>query len=442
MSSPWKILLPSVLVLFAVACGTTTAPAPATVPASPSDGLIDPRTDSVAPLPSAYGKRFESAWRNLQSGNFEVAYEGFSNVLRKYPQYTPAILGQAAVNVQRQEFDEATAKVADVLASQPENFAALYYRAEIEYRRGENQAALQHFQSLAGQDQYQSLVQERITALRSKLFNDLYAKATREANAAEAAETLRQALALQPEATAARLLLVQKLIETSRFDDARRQIEPLLHASDTASKPDVLEALARIDIGKSRYQEAITRYEQLARTYPGRYDQQLADVKQRWVEMNLPPQYQTALASKAITRTDLAVLVFWDLPMVRFASNLPEPPIAVDIPTVMGREEFVRALSLGLFTVDSVTRRAYPDRPLSSSSFLRIATRLMTLRGAPACAGGAVGDTDAARSVSVLTSCGIPLGGLNASTDIPLTGRQASAILEGIRRKLGSTEER
>ena len=246
---------------------------------------------------------------------------------------------------------------------------------------------------------------------------------------------LKKALALQPEAAGARLLLVQKLIDTSRFDDARRQIEPLLHVSESANQPEVQEALARIDIGKGRYQEAIARYEQLARANPGRFDRQLADIKQRWVEMNLPPQYQSALANPVLTRSDLAVLIFWDLPSIRFAANLPEPPIAVDIPTSSGREEFVRALSLGLFSVDPLTRRAYPDRTISSPAFLRIAARLLNLRGTPPCAGAATGDSDAVRAMNMLTACGIPTSGLTATTESAVSGRQAHDVLDGLRRK-------
>ena len=112
-------------------------------------------------------------------------------------------------------------RVEEVLASPTGKFRSAFYRADIESRRGENSRGAAAFPGTGTAGRLASGRRSRISALRTTMFNELYARATRESDAAAAAEVLRKALALQPEAGGARLLLVQKLIDTSRFDDAR-----------------------------------------------------------------------------------------------------------------------------------------------------------------------------------------------------------------------------
>ena len=42
---------------------------------------------------------------------------------------------------------------------------------------------------------------------------------------------------------------------------------------------------------------------------------------------------------------------------IRFAQNVPTPPIAIDIADIPGRDEVIRAMALGIYPVDPVTRR-------------------------------------------------------------------------------------
>ena len=105
----------------------------------------------------------------------------------------------------------------------------------------------------------------------------------------------------------------------------------------------------------------------------------------------MPPQFQNALATNALTRGDFAVLTYWLVPAVRFAQNVGTPPIAIDLSDVPGREEIVRAIALGLLQVDPVTRRVGPSIPVNEAQLERLAGRVLLLRGAtcarnvPAC---------------------------------------------------------
>src|SRR5437762_8009107 len=101
----------------------------------------------------------------------------------------------------------------------------------------------------------------------------------------------------------------------------------------------------------------------------------------------MPPQFQRAAETEELTRADFAVLLYWKVASIRFAQNLGTPPIAVDIFDVLGREEIIRAIALGILQVDPVTRRVGPNTPLTASALTRIAARVLNVRGA-ACAHG------------------------------------------------------
>src|SRR4029077_9192898 len=154
--------------------------------------------------------------------------------------------------------------------------------------------------------------------------------------------------------------------------EARRELAPLL--SSSADRPDVQEAVAEIDVGTGQYQDAIARYERLARNDPdGRYARRLDAVKELFATANMPPQFLRALESEAITRGDLAVLMYWKISAVRFAQDLSTPPIAIDIGDGLSRDEIIRLIALGIYQVDPVTRQANPYGPVSPLSLTRAA---------------------------------------------------------------------
>jgi hypothetical protein len=187
--------------------------------------------------------------------------------------------------------------------------------------------------------------------------------------------------------------------------------------------------LAEIDVGRRRYQEAIVRYDRLARrTKEPRYARRLDEIKEEWSMANMPPQYRQALESSALTRSELAVLLYWTVPSIRFAQNLGSPPIAIDIENVAGREEIIRAIAIGLFDIDPVTRRVSPFRTVTAERLSRHLARVLQLRGASCTRGVA--------SEKVLSACNVtdPLATL--PEDATVTGRDAAKMLADVARAL------
>ncbi len=417
------------------ACTTTAPPADRPV-VEVSRYLVDPRI-GFAGSSAGNEKRFGAAWKTFLQGRLMEAGRKFTDLEKRDPTYRPATLALAAVALEEQELDRAEALITQAQKGTTNYTAAEIYSAELALRRGQVESAYASYQALAGRPDFPSTSTERLSEIRKDLFETLYRRATEEADPARAVTLLRQAMALSPEASVPRIVLVQKLVQLSRFEEARREIEPLI-AMGEVQRSEVQEALGEIDFGKGRYQEAITRYERLNRKDPNpRYAARLRQMKDRWNELNMPPQFQRAIESPAVNREDYAVLVYWKIPAVRFAHNLREPPIAVDITEVIGREELIRALALRMFDVDPVTRRVYPYREMSGSGVIRRLATLVTRLGAPVCAQPAMSESsDNVRHQRMLESCAVDISALRAAPDGPVTGRQLASLAEQVARAM------
>jgi tetratricopeptide (TPR) repeat protein len=383
--------------------------------------LIDPRTGFTATLPPPVAQKLEAAWRYALAGNDAEAQRNLADVRMRAPELAPTTLLEAFLAIRNGNFDDARRLIARV---DPDNVVARVYQAEIAVRERETRIAYDLYRQIALLPDAPATARERVAELQGALFNELYA-AAQSAPDAEAVRLLREALVFNAGAIEPRLLLSQKLVAQRQFEEARREIEPLL--SSVPDRPEVQEILAEVDVGHGRYQEAIVRYDRLARrTKEQRYAQRLEQIKSEWSAANMPAHYRAALDSLAVTRSDFAVLLYWTVPSVRFAQNLGTPQIAVDIEDVAGREEIIRALALGLYDVDPVTRRVSPHRTLTASRVSHLLSRVLVMRGA-ACARGAS---------SVLGACGVNDPLATYAPDGAVAGRDVRAALEQVAKQL------
>lgn len=420
-----KILLVLAAAMALAACRPAAVVPPVVVPAGEDRYLIDPRTGFNAPEPP----EFELAWRHLMAGNEAEARRRIADIRAKYPSYLPALLAEAAMEMRAGNLDAAGAAVAEARQKAPEGWPApRVYEAEIAWRRGDTRSAFQLYRDLAGQPGAPEFVPERLNALQTRLFNDLVAQAAGSPDA-NAVALLREALTFNPAAMDVRVMLAGRLVNLGHFEEARREIAPVLDTPQV-DQPAVQEILAEIDVGRGRYQEAIVRYERLSRRFreERRYAERLERIKEQWSMANMPPQFRQAMESPAVTRSDFAVLLYWLVPSVRFAQNLDAPPIAIDLENAAGREEIIRAIAIGLYDVDPVTRRVSPGRVLSAARISVQLQRLLMLRGAP-CARGL-------QQTAVLSACGVADPGLSVPGDATLTGREVARALEQVAKAL------
>jgi len=414
------------MTIIAASCTPVDVPPPAVTPQGDDRYLLDPRTGDSSAIAPQVARRFDTAWRYVLSGNTTEARRRLDEVLKTNPDYVPALLAEAALEIKAGRLDAAGVSVATTLERSPDSVAARFYEAEIAFRDGKTRVAYDLFRAVAMRPDAPPIVNERVAQLQETIFNELFA-AAQTARDAEAVRLLREALALNAGATEARILLARKLVEQRQFDEARKELDPLLNT--VADRAEIQEMLAEIEVGRGRYQEAIVRLDRLARrTKDPRYERRLEEIKQEWSSANMPSHFRTALESTALTRAELATLLYWTVPSIRFAQNLGAPPIAVDIEEVQGRDEMIRAIALGLYDVDPVTRRVGPFRQVTAGRLSTLLARVLMLRGAT-CARGLTHD-------KVLAACGVTDPLATYPPDALVTGRDAQRALDQIAKKL------
>ena len=409
------------IVLFSYGCAGISTPPPNAAPVAENHYLIDPRVGAPAPADPSLNRRFDAAWRSFLSGDYTTARSRVQDIQRRDASYAPAALLAAALDLRAGNVDAARTAVRSLEERYPEWTTAQAYEAEIALADHQTRRAWEIERALATRADAPPQVRERLGEIEKRLFDELY-HAALSAGDADAVAALRQALLVMPNASAARVLLAQKLLALKQYDEARATLDPLLNSSEV-DRTDVQETLAEIEVGRGNYEQAIVRYERLARRESDpRFARRLEQVKEQWNAANMPPQFQRAIATDSVTRSDFAVLLYWLVPSVRFAQNVSTPPIAIDLGDAAGREEIVRAIALGVLQVDPVTRRVNPTTPLTEAMLERLASRVLAVRGA-SCARGVAAD-------SVLQACRVTPP--SAPPDALVTGHDASAMLQQI----------
>jgi tetratricopeptide (TPR) repeat protein len=421
-----KILILLAMTIVAASCAPVDVPPPAVTPQGEDRYLLDPRTGFAGTVAPQVAKKFDTAWRYALAGNASEARRRLDEILKTNPDYVPALLAQSALEIQAGRFDAASAGVAEAIERAPDSVAARVYEAEIAFRGGQTRVAYDLYRKIAARPDAPPTANERVSQLQETIFDELYT-AAQTASDAEAVRVLREALAINAGDIDARILLSRKLVAQKQFDEARKELDPLLNS--VADRAEIQEMLAEIEVGRGRYQEAIVRLDRLARrTKDPRYERRLEEIKQEWSAANMPAHFHTALASTALTRAELATLLYWTVPSIRFAQNLGAPTIAVDLEDVQGRDEMIRAIALGLYDVDPVTRRVGPLRQVTAGRLSALLARVLTLRGA-ACARGLTHER-------VLAACSVTDPLATYPPDALVTGRDAQRALDQIAKKL------
>ena len=410
----------AVAALAAASCQTTAPPPVVTPPQPEAQHLIDPRIGWKGTTTDALSRRFDTAWHMVLVGDYVNARSRLQDIRTRDANYVPASLAEAAIQIGEGRFDTARVTVDQILAKNPGYTAAEVYAAEVDVAQSQIRSAYDRYREIAQRPDAPAGAAARAAELQTRVFDQLYGAAV-SAQPEQAIAFLRDALQVTPNATAARTLLVRDLIALKRYDEAKNEIAPLVN-TPAFDQPDVQEALAEIDVGKGQYEEAIARYDRLVRRDPdGRFRRRLDQVKELFAAANMPPQYLRAMDAPSITKADLAVLLYWRIASIRFAQNVPAPPIAIDISETPGRDEIIRAIALGIYQIDPVTRRVNPDADITRAQLARLVSRVLQLRGA-SCARQVSGQD------AILAACGVT----TAVDDLPVSGREASAVLEQV----------
>jgi len=174
---------------------------------------------------------------------------------------------------------------------------------------------------------------------------------------AEALETVRRALALDPDNPDGRLVEARALLGLDRLDEAEAA------AVEVEDRPEAQLLLGEIAERRGDWLGAMSRYQEVPAGVPGR-DRALLRAQLRWRLEVLPGWVREAADSPSLTRRQLAVLLVSLLPQLESLEGGPVPLMS-DIVDLPGRGAIVTAVRLGLMSVDRLEHRFDPHRTVT-----------------------------------------------------------------------------
>lgn len=155
--------------------------------------------------------------------------------------------------------------------------------------------------------------------------------------------------------------------------DRESELEAVCRLAEIEPSRELAERCGALHIEIGDVRRGLKLFEELAARHPddpGIADQ-LERAKFRWRLELLPPLVRELGRKRQLERSDLAALLYWMVPQVRY-SQIVDPPIATDILDHPRRDEILRVANLGLMTVDETLHRFDPSAP---------ATRVMAFAG-------------------------------------------------------------
>jgi len=168
--------------------------------------------------------------------------------------------------------------------------------------------------------------------------------------------------------------------------------------------------------------------------------EKLAAAKFRWRLSLLPRLVQEVAAKPELNKADLAVLLYWLIPAVRYA-HPSNGRIATDILDHPRQEEIVRVVNLGLMDVDATLHRFSPGATVRWGTALRSLTRLLEEFGddLPCLGDAGKGQAAAGAVCTAAASCELVPSGDDCQMAAPLSGADAVELIRRSLKLLGGS---
>ena len=439
----WRGLALPVLLVLLAACGTgrPPAPAPGEAPRGPEAQpfavqeqpfLVDPLTGFPGQVDPGRQERLREAHRALlAASDVQGAAETADELLQEDPAFAPAHVLIAQLDLGEGDYDKAIARLLPVSDEAPQYVASQLVLGRAAELAGDVPLAYSAYREIAPRNprafqkvgelhpRALEVVSNRLQeALRLERLDDadkhlalLRAWAPSEGRTLEGARALAAARGDQ----AAELAAVKELVGQRPGERAliERRAELELAVGDPSAGLQIIQDLAAEN----------PRDPELA--------EKLAAAKFRWRMSLLPKAVQDVAAKPELTKADLAVLLYWLVPNVRYARPT-QGRIATDILEHQHQEEIVRVVNLGLMEVDPTLHRFSPGAPARRSTALRSLTLVLSRFGQKlACLGGKSG------ACEVAASCGLVPPEEECRATAALTGSEAVELIRRTLKHLG-----
>jgi tetratricopeptide (TPR) repeat protein len=378
----WLARAAVVLALFALgACGSAPSPAPPQEPErlpqaepfAPQEQayLVDPLTGYPREVDAGRQERLRDAWRALVKASArDEALETAAGLLEEDPSFVPAQVLAAEVELGEGEFVRVIERLLPVMDQMPQYVAGQLVLGRAAEQAGDIPLAYSAFREIAARN---PRAFQRVGELHPRaveIVSNRLREAVRQSRLDEAETHLALLRRWAPDEIGT--LEGARDLAVARGD---RKAELAAVQGLSARRPGdraLTEHRAELELAVGDPSAGLQIIQTLVSEHPKdpALQEKLAAAKFRWRVSLLPKGVQDVAAKTELNRADLAVLLYWLIPSVRYARP-SVGRIATDILDHPHQEEIVRVVNLGLMDVDSTLHRFSPGSPARRSTALR-----------------------------------------------------------------------
>lgn len=366
----------------ALAACASTPPAPATTgPKFPNYPALE--VPAGLQIDAKLRAQHELGWTRLQAGDLRGANREFGNVVKRAPDFYPAVAGLGFAALADRDYKDAAARFSAVLVKNPRYLPAWLGQSEAQLGLKNDEDALNAMERALAIDPQRVELKSRIELVRFRRVQTLI-EAGRTARAAgklpDAEEALDAALALQPQNTMVLRELALVEVKRGALDDAEAHVRRAAQLEPNEAEGQV--ALAEVLEARKKYREASAAYTRAAAIEPKpEWSQQATALAQQADLAALPPEFSNLAAMASVTRAYVAALVAVRLRSVIDAAPKRPAAVTTDMRTHWAAPFVTPVTRAGVMDV-------YPNHTFQPSSVVRrlelaqVIARLVALAGA------------------------------------------------------------
>lgn len=379
LSSTLRRLARGLPVLALVAACAEVAPAPpaARIAAAERPFLLSPVAGYSGHVDPGLRAALDDLHRRLLSdGAGAELRRTVEALVRERTEAAPVQVLMAQVELVGGDPDRARRRLEPLAAEWPTYDAAVLLLGHVQERLGNLPAAFDGYRRIADRV---PLAAQRLSEIRPRaleIVSNRLAEAIEAGDLDRAAEQLGRLEQWAPGATAtldgARRLAAARgdaAAELATLRELRRRLP-----EDAALR----DRLATLEVTVGDPGAGISILQEMAAERPGDPElaARLSQARFRWRLVLLPAEVRAVTRQPELTRSDLAALVYWLFPTVRYAR--PEKArIANDVFDHPFREEIVRVINLDLMQVDDSLHQFGPAEPVSRAEALAAVLRVI-----------------------------------------------------------------
>lgn len=411
-TSPLTIVarMVAVSVVSALAVGCTAGPTPTSRKGAPhreAAFVVSPLAGYQGRASAAEVERLRESYDEMITGKgTEAARSAGRALLSRNPTLAPAALLMAQAAYLDGDAQSAYERAAPIAAEQSEYIAAQLLVGRSGERLQRIKEAFEAYSAIADRSgpaaRRAGELQPRAVDIAGNRVEEFLGRGRLE----EAGTELEFVERWDPEAKRTYELVMGYAAVTG---DAERELGAVRYLAAQNPSTGLRRRQAALEMAVGDSGEGLRILEELVAEEPE--DQELTRdlerAKTRWRMGLLPEDVLTIMKQPVLTRADLAKLLFWLFPEVRYG-RAEQGRIASDILDNPHRREIVRVVNLGLLDVDSTLHLFHPNRGLRRGETLASVLRVLALRRpSPACLSEPEASTSRGDVCALAEQCGL-----------------------------------